>query len=994
MRLGFFTSITFLHLGLLAGACCAAQPNDIEHLGRGVIALYRDSSGTIVWRSEPTIVLALNGDESPDPRLNVSDGTYRWLGQLYVLRPGKHRFSGMVRGKLAFTIDGKELVRASVEGQQPASFQSQDIELTAGVHRLQADFTRLPGPARLELFWQAQHFYREPVPFEALFHLPGDAAGEIAANQVFDRGRFLMEEFNCARCHEPQTEDRLAKGLAYRQGPDLSRAGARLYAGWIYRWLEAPEKVHSWATMPRLFPDDELGHVERFAVASYLSSLGGPLRPDPPRGDPQNRAESIARGERLFVAVGCAACHGEINAPARDSVDHRIYPLNEPGRKTTVSQLARYLEDPLKVAPSGRMPNMLLRRDEARDLARYLCKAGATTSDLSLPAPPAQEKIDAAWKRLSALTPGLFPRGEGRKADAQLLELGKRLVSEKRCNACHTIEPDGKPFRRREAPWFDRIREAEAKIPGCLSLSASPSNPVFPISETDRNAIRFFLREGKGAGSRAPAYEARTALESFNCLACHSRNGQGGLAIKLVEQLQKIQVAENAEAVSPPPLTDVGHKLRLSWMQQVLTSAGRARPWMGLRMPQFGQSNVGRLPALLASADGAEQGNKPAQVRLTADKITAGKRLVGKTGFGCISCHDIAGIANAGTRGPDLAFMESRVNYNWYRRWLEQPQRMQPGTRMPTVFPEGNSLLTDVLGGKVDSQAEAMWSYLSLGKQLPLPEGLEPPKGLILTARDRPILLRTFLQDAGTQAVAVGFPGGISFAFDSTMCRLAYGWSGGFLDASPVWNDRGGNPATLLGARFWTSPPGFPWVLGRSSAPPDFEHQSKDPAYGASLPEGELFKGDRHLKFRGYTMGKDGVPSFQYRVESDSHRWADFSERVEPLRTPIAAGVSRHFVVKGSAGTNAWFLAAESADRPKVLKDVLLATQPGGKAMVMEIKGIPTGVEWKLHQSHGKWEVLIHLGDQEVQGGAEAIVNLWVLPRNDPALIDEFVRTK
>src|SRR5262249_58985346 len=105
-----------------------------------------------------------------------------------------------------------------------------------------------------------------------------------------------------------------------------------------------------------------------------------------------------------------------------------------------------------------------------------------------------------------------------------------------------------------------------------------------------------------------------------------------------------------------------------------------------------------------------------------------GGALSGREAFGCISCHDIAGIPNTGTRGPDLALMTQRVRYDWYRRWLEQPQRMQPGTRMPTVFNEGKSLVSQVLGGNPHAQAEAMWAYLSLGPGLPLPAGLGPPR--------------------------------------------------------------------------------------------------------------------------------------------------------------------------------------------------------------------------------------------------------------------------
>ncbi len=66
-----------------------------------------------------------------------------------------------------------------------------------------------------------------------------------------------------------------------------------------------------------------------------------------------------------------------------------------------------------------------------------------------------------------------------------------------------------------------------------------------------------------------------------------------------------------------------------------------------------------------------------------------------------------------GARGPDLAGMSKRVRYEWYRRWLEQPQRLSPGTRMPAIFAGRRSPLEKILDGKPDAQAEAMWGYLS-----------------------------------------------------------------------------------------------------------------------------------------------------------------------------------------------------------------------------------------------------------------------------------------
>src|SRR5262249_27034621 len=155
--------------------------------------------------------------------------------------------------------------------------------------------------------------------------------------------------------------------------------------------------------------------------------------------------------------------------------------------------------------------------------------------------------------------------------------------------------------------------------------------PRFTLTAQDRQALRAFLREATaGAGSPAPAHAASVTLRRFNCLACHSRDGEGGLTTQLTEDLRRFAKAENAEAVSPPHLTGLGAKLRPPWVKQVLTGAGRARPWMGLRMPQFGEANVGHLPEGLAALEGAAADDAVYRVSLTAAKIEAGRRLVGR----------------------------------------------------------------------------------------------------------------------------------------------------------------------------------------------------------------------------------------------------------------------------------------------------------------------------------------------------------------------------
>jgi hypothetical protein len=68
---------------------------------------------------------------------------------------------------------------------------------------------------------------------------------------------------------------------------------------------------------------------------------------------------------------------------------------------------------------------------------------------------------------------------------------------------------------------------------------------------------------------------------------------------------------------------------------------------------------------------------------------------------------------------PDLANVPGRIRADWLPVWLADPQRLQPGTRMPANFPanpEENGF-PEILGGDQKKQIEAVRSYLlSLGR--------------------------------------------------------------------------------------------------------------------------------------------------------------------------------------------------------------------------------------------------------------------------------------
>jgi hypothetical protein len=335
---------------------------------------------------------------------------------------------------------------------------------------------------------------------------------------------------------------------------------------------------------------------------------------------------------------------------------------------------------------------------------------------------------------------------------------------------------------------------------------------------------------------------------------------------------------------------------------------------------------------------------------------------------------------------------------------------MQPGTRMPTIFPDGRSTLDDVLGGQADTQAAAMWTYLSLGMNLSLPEGLEPPKGLILTVKDQPVLLRTFMPDAGAKAIAVGYPQDISVAFDAATCRLAYAWSGNFLDAAPVWNDRGGNPAKPLGPRFWTAPQGFSWTLTTGNDLPDFAAQARDPAFGAPQPEGTVYHGPVRLHFEGYAKDPQGFPVFKYHLDGSAAQVMEVRERIRPQRTPSAVGLARQFELTQPADFTAWLLAGETMGRPRVLdaqgnevalgreetgmeaaSRMLVLPSDGQRFTVLKVAEVPAGAQWILRHQGDGWRALLRLPAAQQKQATRLTLLIWRPHRSDTGAIQDLL---
>ena len=200
-------------------------------------------------------------------------------------------------------------------------------------------------------------------------------------------GQLLLGELNCTACHRMDDSSVIDR----KGGPDLSRAGERLTPQYIRAYLSDPHGIKPGATMPDVLHGLEAAQkAEQVdALTHYLVSLGGPLKLT---GD-EASVTDIDRGRSLFHSIGCVACH----APEKGGATKiPSVPLSNLAMKTTVSELAAFLLDPVKVRPASRMPNFGLSKGDAIAIAAYLLREQFENPENDKVAQPARPGFDTS----------------------------------------------------------------------------------------------------------------------------------------------------------------------------------------------------------------------------------------------------------------------------------------------------------------------------------------------------------------------------------------------------------------------------------------------------------------------------------------------------------------------------------------------------------------------------------------------------------------------
>ncbi|PYQ11926.1 MAG: hypothetical protein DMF80_20025 [Acidobacteria bacterium] len=621
---------------------------------------------------------------------------------------------------------------------------------------------------------------------------------EVPRATSLNTGLLLIERYGCYGCHKIKGWEGFRK-----VGPDLTRITSKTNEEWIYRWIKEPKGFRP-TRMPQIWDVrvDETAEqkhrndTEANAVIAYLVSNAGAAEPypPPPAGD-------LEAGRKLFESVGCLACHrvGNDRRGLNEGFDAAAFRTHGPnldgtGSKVNAGWLYAWVRNPRGYWHETRMPNLRLTDKEAADVTAYLMSL-KNDGFASRPRPAIDAKVRDDIVReylVAASTPIKEVEQKLASMDERqrTLFVGEKTIGRYGCFGCHTITgfektaPIGVELTEEGSKLVERLDFGfeEGKIPHTLpgwvhrklleprvfdkDKVKRPEEllrmPKFWVGDDEADAIvtgvlSFTKEQVPMAAQRQLSADDRFVargqrlIREKNCQGCHQVGERGGAFREIVKANLEAEQKDTLQVVglSPPLLYNdkekigEGARVQTAWLHDFIKDPSKKiRPWLQVRMPtfEFSEDETNVVTHFFASLDKVpypyEQ--KP---ELQAPMVAAGHDLF--TRWQCIKCHVVAGkLPNQepAFMAPDLANVPGRLRAAWLAQWLADPQKIQPGTRMPSNFPEKpeENAFPEILGGDQHQQIEAVRSYLlTLGPGGP-PVGGEKPKAARTAAAGGP----------------------------------------------------------------------------------------------------------------------------------------------------------------------------------------------------------------------------------------------------------------
>ncbi len=459
------------------------------------------------------------------------------------------------------------------------------------------------------------------------------------------------------------------------------------------------------------------------AIGAYLlqasakeSSEWLDAHPEPTGVDPGNAA-LVAHGKQITESIGCRGCHAFAPDQPQPLIGHdkHVAPnLANVAEKTSGRWIFHWLKNPRHFSPVSRMPSLRLSDEDATAVTSYLLTLG--------------EKKPEPAERLAALD------------QPDTVHAGEKLVRKYGCAGCHDIPGMESESRigvelstfggktvdelffgeRYDVPhtWADWTYN-KIKTPRTYATERIEQlMPQFDLPDEDIESLRVYLssrnehvvpakyRYKPNDIDQKRILEGQRLVTKYNCTGCHIIAGQGGFIRTYYDQNLSL---------APPVLNGEGAKVQPDWLFGFLKAPVPIRPWLSLRMPTFNLSDEDANTIVEYFTAMAQKEIPFHYIDVKAippANIEAAKQLMSPDYFNCFSCHVQGDKKPEGPPegwAPDLTNAKYRLNPDWIVDWIRDPQKIQPGTKMPSFYPGGPD---DVLGGDDERQIRAIRDYL------------------------------------------------------------------------------------------------------------------------------------------------------------------------------------------------------------------------------------------------------------------------------------------
>ncbi len=718
--------------------------------------------------------------ERPDPRLK-NPVEIRWSGTLLARLAGPHTFHAELTGHCLILIDGQRVL----EGAGSNVFLSgEPLELTGGDHKIDVIYRSPTGESdldrpRLAVFWSSPSFTLEPIPADALSHLPaeldGDAANRVKDPHSISRGRWLTDALRCGACHQGMSEASILSAPDLRTS--LKQTGDRLI---LEKILSQPVSA-----MPHFsLTDEQAADVVAFLRTQVPYEDSGQGKNEALPGKPADG--DLEAGQKLVTTLGCAACHRVPGLAFEQSADS-VFAVEQNPDLRTVSHwrsrrwLALWLTKPEALNPEHRMPRYDLSDDEVRQIVLAL------TSE---PSEAAARETDAS----AAMT---VEQARTLVRDADPVK-GKQWVEQARCASCHQVpgvsspkllprpsDPDVLLSERSCLQSSENKDEAGTKVHG-----KSIMQPQYQLRRHDREAVAAWISSIPADLEPASIVAGELLISRNGCLQCHDRDTTRGLsAVASQIEAQRDDLRGQSQALIPPPLTAVGDRLRDEVLEAAIAGTSRQRrlPWLHVRMPafRFTAEEVARVSRYLIASDRIPDSADKAREELfrnfdpahpqaaTPEELLTGNQLAGAGGFNCLACHKAGPFeprnVAMGTRGSDIMQMGQRLRSRYFLRWMQNPIRIVPGVEMPAI----RRAVPGVAGESLPAQIAVLWKALSDTRFTPPTVASRYEQLVTVAPGQSPRVIRDVFTLSGdrsggsiARAFAAGFPNGHNVLLD------------------------------------------------------------------------------------------------------------------------------------------------------------------------------------------------------------------------------------